>query len=289
MLWMAGALISFSLVAISGREANSAGASVMELMFYRSVIALGVVGLILPFTKPGIWQIATARFGLHALRNGLHFMAQFSWFMALSLIPLTQLFSLEFTAPLWVAVLAPLFLAERLSWSRVLAALIGFAGVMIVVQPGTVPISAGTVYALVAAIGFAASMVVTRALMRTDTVLCFLFHMAWMQAIVAGIFLGWQPYAVPTMEATIWITIVGLSALAAHFCLARAFVHADAIIVAPMDFLRLPLIAVVGLLVYQEPLEPMVLTGGGVVVLANLFNLWMEHRVQRATRQAVRN
>lgn len=285
MLWMVGALVSFMLVAIAGRGAKAAGVSVMELMFFRSVVALAVVALVIPFTAGGVWQIGTRRIGLHAVRNGFHFLAQFSWFSALALIPLAQLFSLEFTAPLWVAVLAPIFLNERLTWSRLLAALIGFAGVMIVVQPGTTTLNEGTIFALVAALGFAASMVVTRALMRTETVLSFLFHMSWMQAVVAALLLGLDRITMPEPEPALWMALVGLCGLAAHFFLARAFSQADAIIVAPMDFLRLPLIAVVGLLVYSEPLDPMVLAGGGVVVLANLFNVWQEHRTRRPVQR----
>ncbi len=75
------------------------------------------------------------------------------------------------------------------------------------------------------------------------------------------------------------MVIVGLSGLIAHFSLVRAFRHADASVVAPMDFLHLPLIAVVGMLAYGELLDPFVFIGGAVVFLTNYANVW---RVQRA-------
>ena len=279
MGWMSGALVSFCMVAIAGRGAGAAGVPVMDLMCYRSVVALVIIALVIPFTGGGLRQLASRRLGLHLLRNAFHFTAQFSWFNALALISLAQLFSLEFTAPLWVAILAPVFLAERLTWSRVAAAGLGFLGVLVIVQPGTVAMNPGTMFALLAALCFASSMVVTRALMRTETATCFLFHMAWMQTVAAATLLGWS-FTPPTPVQAVWIFLVGLFGLTAHLSLARAFTHADAIIVAPMDFLRLPLIAVVGLYLYGEPLDPIVLAGGGLVVLANLINVWREHRAR---------
>jgi len=282
LLWMGGALTCFSLVAISGRGASAAGVTTMQLMCYRSIVALVLVVLAMLATRPGLAQIRTSRIPMHGLRNGLHFIAQYSWFSALTMIPLAQLFALEFTAPLWVAILAPIFLAERLTAIRLLAATIGFAGVLTIVRPGTLVLDQGSIYALVAALGFAASMVATRTLMRTDTILCFLFHMSWSQALLAGALL-WPELRTPTPEGLFWVVMVGVSGLAAHFSLARAFTYADAIIVAPMDFLRLPLIAFVGLLLYQEPLDPYVLAGGAIVVAGNLINLLGEHR--RRARQ----
>lgn len=281
LIWMGGSLISFSLVAISGRGAHAAGVDTMHLMLFRSLVAVVILMAVLPLTARGFGQLATRSPGLHGLRNLLHFGAQYAWFTALSLISLAQLFALEFTAPLWVAILAPLFLSEKLTGPRIAAAVLGFAGVLVVVRPSAEGLSEGTMFAMLAALGFAASMVVTRALVRTDTVLCFLFHMAWSQALLAGVLLGGR-LEMPSPEGMMWVGLVGVAGLAAHFSLARAFVHADAIIVAPMDFLRLPLITIVGVLFYSEPLEPMVFIGGGIVILANLINIWFESRRRAA-------
>ncbi|MCB1509503.1 MAG: DMT family transporter [Hyphomicrobiaceae bacterium] len=285
LLWMSGSLISFSLVAISGRGAHAAGVDTMHLMMLRSVVALVVLALVQPLTARGFRQLWTRTPALHGLRNLLHFGAQYSWFTALSLISLAQLFALEFTAPLWVAILAPLFLSEKLTAPRIAAAAIGFVGVLVVVRPTSAGLGDGAIYALLAALGFASSMVVTRALVRNDTVLCFLFHMAWSQALLAALLLGGR-IMLPSMEGLFWCTMVGLAGLAAHFSLARAFVHADAIIVAPMDFLRLPLIAIVGIAFYGEPFDAIVFLGGGIVVLANLINIWFESRRRRAATTA---
>ena len=77
----------------------------------------------------------------------------------------------------------------------------------------------------------------------------------------------------PSGESWIWIVIVGLSGLSAHYCMARAFQMAEATLVVPLDFMRLPLIAVVGFLVYDEALNPWVLGGAGLVFAANFLNI----------------
>ncbi len=294
LFWMALALASFSSIAIAGRtvtslmaaEAGRATATygdTFQLMFYRSVVALIVMAVVISLSQRGWRQVTTGRLKLHAARNAVHFVGQFSWFHALTLIPLAQLFAIEFTAPIWVALLAPLLLAERMTWLRLVAICVGFAGVLIIVQPGVAPFNLGHVLALSAAVNFALSMIATRRLMATDTVAAFLFHMAWMQLPIAAVLAA--PFlALPNSETAIWLLILGIAALVAHFALAKAFAAAEAIVVAPMDFLRLPLIAVVGSLAYGETLTMSVAIGGAVVLAANALNLFAERQVRLRAR-----
>lgn len=276
LFWMVMALASFTMVAVAGRTAGR-DIDTAHLIFFRSAIALGMVTLLIFFSVQGMHQIRTQRIGLHATRNVIHFIAQYCWLSSLMLIPLAQLISIEFTAPLWVAVLAPLLLGEKLTVTRIIAAVIGFAGIVIIVQPGAVPMSAGTVFAMVAALGFATSMIATKRLVPTETVLCILFHMSWMQLVIAGVPILHDLKA-PALSTFPWITAMAAAAMMAHFSLARAFSHADAIIVAPMDFLRLPLTMVVGFMLYGEPVEPVILIGAAVVVVANVINIFGERR-----------
>ena len=275
LMWMAVALGSFSSVAIAGREA-ARGATTLEMMFYRCLISLAIV-LAAVLLGPGLKAMRTTRVGLHGLRGGVHFIAQFSWLSALTMIPLAQLFALEFTAPIWVALLAPLLLGERLTRTRLAAAALGFAGTLIVAQPGSVALNAGVVLALVAAVGFALSMLATKFLTQSERPLCILFYMFLIQtALSLLLLLG--GIRVPDLETMGWIGAIAIAGLSAHYALVRAFSLADAIIVAPMDFFRLPLIAVVGIVVYAEAFEPIVLLGGLVVIAGNILNLWGERR-----------
>jgi drug/metabolite transporter (DMT)-like permease len=277
MGWMGIALSSFVLVAISGREAGRV-LSTIDLMLYRSIISLAILLLGIRLAGINLKSFRTERLGLHTLRGAVHFAAQAAWLHALILIPLTELFALEFTAPLWVAILAPLLLDEKLTRIRVVAALLGFCGILAIARPGGASLGFGTLLAAASAVGFALSMVGTKLLTRTDTPLSILLYMIIIQTILA-IVLSVQTLALPDLATAGWLLALGTFGLSAHFALVRAFSYADAMVVAPMDFLRLPMIAVLGVFVYKEVLEWAVLIGAGIVVLANLFNLWGERRL----------
>jgi drug/metabolite transporter (DMT)-like permease len=277
--WMFGALVSFSLIAIAGREASRV-ISTAELMFWRTLIGVAVLLIILFAAggRPG--DLASTRMRLHGVRAVIHFGAQFSWLYALTLIPLIELFALEFTAPLWVAVLAPLILGERVTPVRLAAAAIGFAGALIVIRPGTATFSLGTVIALASALGFALSMIATKSLTRTDGTLKIIFWMNGLQLIIAAGFAMRSGLTAMPLATWGYVAVVALCGLTAHFALTRAFSLADAILVAPMDFLRVPLIALIGSLLYGETLEPFVLIGGACILAANSINLWGERRAK---------
>lgn len=276
VLWMVGALVSFSLMAIAGREATKV-LPTMEVMLWRSVFGAIVLYGVVLYNGLALTDLRSEKMGLHVLRAVVHFGAQYAWLYALLLIPLAELFALEFTAPLWVAVLAPLILGERLTFPRIVAALIGFAGAIIVVRPSGAGLSLGSSLALLSAIGFASAMMATKALTRTDGTMKILFWMNVLQTVI-GLAANYRGLHMPTGAAWGWLSIVCIVGLTAHFALAQAFKHADAIIVAPMDFMRVPLIAVVGAYFYSEPLQLFVLLGGALVLAGNAINVWAEKR-----------
>ena len=158
--WMLGAVVSFTAMAVAGREIQ-AEMNTFELMLYRSVIGFAMV-VAAPLAQPrGFAQIRTAHAGLHLKRNLFHYTGQNLWFFAVAQIPLSQLVALEFTNPIWVALLAPFLLGERLTRTRLLAALLGFLGVLVVAEPGAAPLERGHAAALLAAVGFALNTIYT--------------------------------------------------------------------------------------------------------------------------------
>jgi drug/metabolite transporter (DMT)-like permease len=279
VLWMCGALVSFSLIAIAGREASRV-VSTTELMFWRGLIGIGVLLSIRIAIFGHLSGLMSGQPKLQLGRSIVHFGAQFAWLHCLTLIPLAQLFALEFTAPLWVAVLAPLLLGERLTMLRLGAALLGFAGAMVVVQPGQAALSYGAVLALLSAVGFACNMIATKQLTKTDSAFTMLVWLNGLQAIIGTAFMA-QGFVWPDPMTWVWIILVAVLGLTAHYSLTRAFALADAIVVAPMDFLRLPLIAVVGAYAYNETLALSVALGGALIVAANLLNLFGERKTPK--------
>ena len=270
-LWMIGAILSFAAMAVGGREL-SAELDTFEIMAYRSTIGFPIVAAML--LRAEGWRGArTGQPGRHALRNAIHFTAQNFWFYGVAAIPLAQLVALEFTNPIWVALLAPLMLGERLTGWKLLAAGLGFGGVLVIAQPGVAPLELGHAAGLGAALGFALTNMLTKGLMREDSMLCVLFWMTFSQMVMGIAFA--LPGGVPWVSAPLqpWLLFVGVCGLTAHFSLTRALSLADASIVAPMEFGRLPVIAAAGMLLYGEPLTLALLLGAALILAGNTANL----------------
>jgi drug/metabolite transporter (DMT)-like permease len=278
-VWMIGAMFSFSLMAVSGRELAT-NLNNFEIMLFRSIIGFLIVLAIGYFAKT-LAEIKRDRLGLHLFRNLAHFSGQNLWFLAVASIPFSQLFALEFSTPVWVALLAPLFLGEVLTKQRVLAVILGFAGVLIVARPDINQFDFAIVAAVACAICFAGSMMATKSLTSDQSITCILFWLTLMQlamGLVATVFTGTITF--PEGINIFWIVIVGIGGLTAHFCITNALALAPAIVVIPLDFMRLPLISVIGFLAYGETFELPILVGAGVIFIAILLNLKAEKQRQ---------
>ena len=217
---------------------------------------------------------------LHFFRNAAHFSGQNLWFYAITAIPLAQVFALEFTTPLWVIWCSPRScLGERLTRSRSIAAVIGFIGILIVARPGATAINAGLITAALSAVGFAFSIMLTKRLTRTETITCILFYLTAMQAVFGVIFAGWDmDIALPSLSSAPWVVLIGFAGLLAHFCITNALSIAPATVVIPIDFIRLPAIAVIGMLLYNEPLDIWVFLGALLIFGGNYYNILAETR-----------
>ena len=278
-VWMIGAMFSFSLMAVSGRELATS-LNTFEIMLFRSIIGFLIVVVIGYFARTLV-EIKRGRLGLHLFRNLAHFSGQNLWFLAVASIPFSQLFALEFSTPVWVALLAPLFLGEVLTKQRVLAVILGFAGVLIVARPDINQFDFAIVAAVACAICFAGSMMATKSLTSDQSITCILFWLTLMQlamGLVATVFTGTITF--PEGINIFWIVIVGIGGLTAHFCITNALALAPAIVVIPLDFMRLPLISVIGFLAYGEAFELPILVGAGVIFIAILLNLKAEKQRQ---------
>ncbi len=280
--WMIGAVIAFSAMAIAGREA-SVSLDTFELMTYRSMIGIVLVLAIARLTGT-LHQIRRNRLRTHIARNIAHFTGQNLWFWAVSVIPLAQVFALEFTSPLWVMVLAALFLGERLTWVKAAAGLLGFIGILIVVRPGSAPISPGMGAAALAAFCFAVTAIFTKRLTRDQSITCILFWLTAIQLVLGLAFcLSDGDMALPSATSAPWVVVIAIGGLTAHFCITSALALAPASVVMPIDFVRLPLIAVLGVALYSEPLELAVLAGAVLIFAANYINVVIEHRRSRVS------
>jgi len=271
-LWMIGAILSFSSMAVAGR-AVSFELDTFELLLYRSLIGVVIV-VVVAKVAGTLPQINRRQLSTHLIRNISHFIGQNLWYFALTAIPLAQVFALEFTSPLWVIALSPLLLGERLTKLRVLAGILGFIGVLIVARPHADTLDWGLIAAALAAIGFAGTTIFTKRLTRSTTTTNILFWLVAMQSLFGLICAGYDGnIQAPSAATGPWLILIGIGGLLAHFCITRALTIAPASTVMPFDFARLPLIAIVGALFYNEPLDALVFLGAAVIFAANYLNI----------------
>ena len=277
LAWMMMAIASFAAMAVGGREIQ-AEMNTFELMLYRSAIGFAVV-VAIAAARGGlgtVWRTRHAR--LHVTRNLFHYAGQNLWFFAVALIPLSQLTALEFTNPIWVALLAPFLLGETLTRARLVAAGLGFCGVLVVAQPGVSAFGPGHAAALTAGFCFALNTLYTRKIMAFDPVMCVLFWMTLSQGLMSLVLSLPGGVPIPSTAILPWILVVGLTGITAHYALTSALRFAPANVVAPMEFLRLPILAMVGMLMYGEPLRAAVFVGAAIIIAGNLVSLRAETR-----------
>ncbi|VIO74547.1 Riboflavin transporter [Bradyrhizobium ivorense] len=269
-LWMSGWLALMLIVTVAGREATRE-VNVFQLMAVRGVLGLVMLSPLIAMSG-GLAVLKTARVHLHITRNLIHFSAQLGWFYALTLIPIGQLVAIEFTMPIWTAILAASFLGERMTAWKMTAIALGLIGVLVIVRPATGAINPGQLIALVAAVGFGVSVAVVKLLTRTEQTVTIMFWMLLVQSL-ASLGPGLYVWTWPPLATWGWLTVIAFCGTFSHYCMARALLHADATVVIPMDFLRVPLTAIMGWLVYAERLDAFTVLGAAMILTGNLLNL----------------
>jgi drug/metabolite transporter (DMT)-like permease len=277
VLWMTGALLSFSATAV-GVRALSKTLNVFEILASRNAAGIAIL-VALALARPALRaSLRPRRFPLHLLRNTVHFGASYAWALGITMLPLATVFALEFTTPIWVALLAAFFLRERLTPSRVASVVLGFVGVLVVLRPGLESLGLGAAVVLACALGFAVSIIATKKLTATETTFSILI---WMNLIQLPLnLLGSAPAFWTKLEPSHILPLIGvcIGGLSSHYCLTNAYRHGDATMVIPLDFLRIPLIALVGSRLYGEPLDPFVFIGSAIIIAGILWNLRAEAR-----------
>lgn len=284
-VWMIGSITAFSLMAVAGRAVSSVH-DTFEIMTWRSLVGFAIVAGITVFTRR-LHLIRTNRLHRHALRNVAHFSGQNLWFWALTMIPFGQVFALEFTAPIWVILLAPIFLGEKLTRPKLIAAAFGLFGTLLVARPDFATFDPGIAAAALAAVCFAATNIATKSLTRHESTLSIMFWLTAMQLVMGLVMAGHDgDLALPTAHSLPWLIVIGLCGLVAHFCLTTALSLAPASVAVPVDFIRLPVAFAIGWLLYDEAVNLFLLLGAGFILAGITINLRASNAEKnRAIRQ----
>ena len=268
-LWMMGAVLSFATMAIAVRELQR-HMGAFEIVFMRSVVMLAIVLALLP--RAGLGAIRSRQFPLHLWRNVIHFLGQVLWVYSIGALTLATVFAIEFTMPVWTALLAWLFLKEKLSRPRLVMLGLGVAGVLVILRPGGGSFHPAALAMVLGSLCYASSFIFTKRISATDSALAVLF---WMSAIQLPIALAASApsWVNPVLADAPWILAIGVGSYTAHYCMTRAVMAADASLVTGIDFIRLPLIALVGALAYGEALDPLVFVGAAIIFAGTYYGL----------------
>ena len=210
-------------------------------------------------------------------RNVVHFGGQWCWVIGITLLPMAHVTALEFTMPMWTAIIAILFMGEKAKSHRIVAIIVGLVGVMAILRPGFEIITEGALVVLLGALLFGASNVMMKSLTADDQPWVIVFWMQIIQlplALLPAVF--YFEWVWPTLADTPWLLAIGLTGMSAHFCLAQAFQLADATFCMPVDFVRLPLTALIGWIVYSEGVSVWVLVGAFLIFGSNYYAVWRE-------------
>ena len=275
--WMVGTLFSFSLMAVSVRQLGGV-LNLFELLMVRAVGGLILLLAVLLPQPALLRQIALRKGGTHLIRNGAHFLANLCWANAVIVLPLATVFAIEFMMPIWAGMLAVLLLGERLTMSRAGSIVLGFLGVLIILRPGIEAFQPAALGVVAASLGYAISSICTKKLIPVQSTIAILF---WMNVMQIGFALIDTDPAFPLRLAStqwVWAAGIALGGTTAHYCLTNALRVAEAIVVIPLDFLRIPLIACVGWMFYGERLDLFVFAGAGMIVSGIVWNLRAEMR-----------
>jgi len=270
--WMSGAVISFIGMAIAGRELSDT-LDTFQILTFRSLVALAITVIVI--IQVGWHVTRTEHIYKHLFRNLFHFGGQFGWFLGVSLLPLATVFALEYVTPVWTALLAVIFLGERMHHARVLVICFGIFGVIIILKPGLNIIDPAAFVVIGAAFCYAVSYISTKLMTETERPLTILFYMNLIQFPLGLLFASFN-WVMPTIPDIKWILLVGVGGFFSHYCLTRALQVADTLTVIPIDFMRLPIIAIIGYFLYNETLEVTLLFGALIIFLGNYYNIRYE-------------
>jgi len=244
---------------------------VIQILFYRSLIGLIIISFIIIFLNNKN-LIFSHRIKIHVLRNIFHFGGQYGWFLGIGLLPLAEVFALEFTVPFWTALIAWLFLKEPLTSRKLLAIAIGLIGAVVIVKPGAEIFNPASFIVLTAAILYAVSHTTTKSLSSTESPITIVFFMCLVQSPI-GLLFSISKWQNPTIEQWAWIAAIGLTALSAHYCMSKAMQFTEVTTVVIIDFIRLPLIAMAGVLFYHEKFEITLIVGGILMLAGNVVGM----------------
>lgn len=278
------ATATLSLSAMQGcvRHVASTGMHPFEVGFFRSLF--GFLVFVPYFVRYGLAPLRSRNVGLHAIRGVLHVTSMLAFFLALTTTPLSKAVALDFSGPLFAALVAMAALGEKFHVRRVAALVVGYAGVLVVVRPGFVAIDAGALLVLLSAASWGLAMVVIKVVARGESSLTITVYMIMFSTplSLAASVPFWET---PSLEQLAWLLVTGALGSIGHLCIAQALRETEMTVVVPFDFLRMIWSSIIGYVFFAE--VPAIWTWIGSVMIFSSA-AYVSIRESRATAAGTR-
>ncbi len=282
-MWVA--VVSFSIADAIGKWGGGEGFAAVQIVFFRYLFGLIPLALVLWWS--GLEAVRTSRPWAHAVRGLLLSAALALFFWGLKYVPLADGIAVAFTAPLFITALSVPVLGERVGPARWLAVLVGFAGMLVIVQPGTGSFRPEMAIIVASAFVFALGITYTRRLSRTETVAGMFTWTTVVSLVVFGplALLTWKTPDATHLGA---FAALGLIGGAAHYLVGIAYRNAPAAVVAPQEYVALVWGALIGWFMWGDVPSAAAWAGAAIVAAAGGFIAVREQRAERRRKAAVR-
>ena len=282
VLYMVGAMVGFSIMIGTIRHVST-GMHPFEVVFFRNLFGILIVAPLI-MRAGGLSSLRTTQWKLYGARGAFGLVSMFLWFYAVANTPIAEAVVLTFTIPMLTTVAAIFLLGEVVGVRRWTAMAIGTAGALLIVRPGFGEIAATHIMLLVSSALVAVSIVMIKMLSRTEPTERIVAYMILLMT-PASLIPALTVWQWPTPDQLFWLVIVGTSGTIAHLLMTRALSMADTSALMPYDFLRLPIVAVIGFVAFSEVPDAWTWAGGGIIFASSLYIAHRETRAARRTRR----
>mgnify|MGYP001246813207 CR=1 FL=1 len=269
ILWMFGFILNITIMALCIRELSYKYNS-FEIQNFRNFFSIIILLFIFILSKKT--NLYSYQLKNNFIRNIFHFIGQSCWTWGLTVLPLALVFSLEFTMPIWASIFALLFLKEKITLNKILFLIIGLIGTFTILLPSTNNINIYNLIVLFSAMAYAVAHNFTKKLTETDSILSILFFMSLIQlpfSLIGSVIVGNINYYI--LNELPLIAFLTITSLLAHLSLSSALKNSDASIILPIDYIRLPFIAVIGWYYYDEIMTYNIIIGSSLIIFGTIF------------------
>ena len=265
--WMLLAVFSFCVLAISVKEIDSRIHS-FQIIFFRSLIGLLILTMLFPRR---IFSIKPITLKKHFLRNIFHLIGQYGWIVGIIYLSIAEVTAIEFTVPIWVILFASFLLREKLTLIKIIVVVLGLIGVLFILKPGIEILTFNSVIVLISAMSYGITHILTKKIVSSGTAFEVVYIMCLIQMPISFAF-ALPTWETPSLIDYWWFSVLAISAISAHFSLAKAYQNGKVSDLIIIDYLRLPILTLVGILFYNELFSFSLIIGGLLIIGGNYLN-----------------